>query len=194
MIAWLSFFVCWVVSFLFRRDRSRPALDRSGAAASPCQTATAPPQSRSIACSKQPERLLVTVLLVTNFADIVGLCFFSPTARLRVWRAGYRRSRSCRRSRFIFSCSAFCRSRSFGGFRFAPWPPSAACSKCTSALLWPVLELGERIGRSLPAGERKPPALCRARRTETDCRQSEREGSLTSTERAMIHNVSISET
>ena len=60
----------------------------------------------------------------------------------------------------------------------------------TSRLLWPVLALGSLIGRLLFRRTKAPPRLFAARE---DLKQltveSERQGALTSAERAMIHNV-----
>jgi CBS domain containing-hemolysin-like protein len=60
-----------------------------------------------------------------------------------------------------------------------------------SIFLWPVLELGERAGRLLiPRQASKSARLFIAREDLKQIAvQGEREGSLTSTERAMIHNV-----
>ena len=60
----------------------------------------------------------------------------------------------------------------------------------TSRLLWPVLELGSQIGHLLFRRKKATPRLFAARE---DLKQltveSERQGALTSAERAMIHNV-----
>jgi CBS domain containing-hemolysin-like protein len=60
----------------------------------------------------------------------------------------------------------------------------------TSRVLWPVLELGSQLGRLLFRRTKAPPRLFAARE---DLKQltveSERQGALTSAERAMIHNV-----
>jgi CBS domain containing-hemolysin-like protein len=60
-----------------------------------------------------------------------------------------------------------------------------------SRLLWPLLELGERLGRILLPRRVSERARLFAAREELKqvAVQSEREGALTSTERAMIHNV-----
>jgi CBS domain containing-hemolysin-like protein len=60
-----------------------------------------------------------------------------------------------------------------------------------SFVLWPVLEIGERAGRLLIPRRGSESARLFIAREELKqiAVQSEREGSLTSTERAMIHNV-----
>src|SRR5436189_213908 len=60
-----------------------------------------------------------------------------------------------------------------------------------SILLWPVFEVGARLGRLLlPTRAAKHARLFAAREElKQITAQSEREGSLTATERAMIHNV-----
>src|SRR5439155_12215616 len=61
----------------------------------------------------------------------------------------------------------------------------------TSKILWPVLEIGERLGRILlPRRVAERPRLFAAREELKQIAvQSEREGALSPTERAMIHNV-----
>ena len=58
-------------------------------------------------------------------------------------------------------------------------------------LLWPVLEFGERVRQPPPAAARggRPQFFAAREELKQIAVQSEREGSLTSTERAMIHNV-----
>ena len=60
-----------------------------------------------------------------------------------------------------------------------------------SILLWPILEIGERAGRLLIPRRASESARLFIAREELKqiAVQSEREGSLTATERAMIHNV-----
>jgi len=60
-----------------------------------------------------------------------------------------------------------------------------------STLLWPVLELGKQLGRLvLPARKHKRGRMFAAREElKQITTQSEKEGSLTTTERVMIHNV-----
>jgi CBS domain containing-hemolysin-like protein len=60
-----------------------------------------------------------------------------------------------------------------------------------STLLWPVLELGKQFGRLFPAVRKAKRGHLFAAREELKqiTTQSEQEGSLTTTERVMIHNV-----
>ena len=93
-------------------------------------------------------------------------------------------------ARFIFSCSACCQSRSFAAFPYRALAAFTGLLVFTSRVLWPVLELGARIGQMLFRRTDAPPRLFAARE---DLKQlaveSERQGALTSSERAMIHNV-----
>src|SRR5438477_1685721 len=88
MIGWPVIFFCWVVSFVFAgieagllsldqvrlrhqvklRNRAAIALDR---------------------LLKKPERLLATVLLVTNFSDIAGLLLLTRRLVTSFGRPGY---------------------------------------------------------------------------------------------------------
>jgi CBS domain containing-hemolysin-like protein len=79
----------------------------------------------------------------------------------------------------------------FRRFPFRALAALAGVLEVVSIILWPVLELGEWLGRFiLPrrAGERARLFAAREELKQITT-QSEREGSLTATERAMIHNV-----
>jgi CBS domain containing-hemolysin-like protein len=79
----------------------------------------------------------------------------------------------------------------FRRFPFRALAALAGVLNVFSIVLWPVLELGERAGRLLiPRQASKSARLFTAREDLKQIAvQGEREGSLTSTERAMIHNV-----
>ena len=76
---------------------------------------------------KQPERLLATVLLVTNAADIVGLLLL--TSQLVRWYgyAGFLFAVVIALPVYLF-CYRFCLSRYSDDFRFALWHVSPGCS------------------------------------------------------------------
>ncbi|HST29851.1 MAG TPA: CNNM domain-containing protein [Chthoniobacterales bacterium] len=180
---------CWMVSFLFNgieaglmsidpvRLRHNVKLNR-------------PTAVRLDRLLKSPERLLVTVLLITNFVDIVALILL---ARRFVWKFGA--------TGFVFTVLVAIPIYLFvlgvlpkSLFRRFPFRALAALSRLlevTVALLWPALVVGAAIGRLLLPKPAKKTARLFAAREELKqiTAQSEREGSITATERAMIHNV-----
>jgi CBS domain containing-hemolysin-like protein len=139
---------------------------------------------------QRPERLLVTVLLITNMADILALLLL--TRRL-VWMFGYMGFFAALIIAFpiyLFVLAVLPKSL-FRRFPFRALAALAGVLEVVSIILWPVLELGEWLGRFiLPrrAGERARLFAAREELKQITT-QSEREGSLTATERAMIHNV-----
>ena len=138
---------------------------------------------------KEPERLLATILLVTNFADIAGLLVLTRLLVTLLGTIGYPVALVIAAPIYLFLLGVLPKSL----FRRFPYRALAALAGLlvfTSGLLWPILELGAQIGRLLFRRTKAPPRLFAARE---DLKQlaveSERQGALTSTERAMIHNV-----
>jgi putative hemolysin len=188
MIPWFIIFFCGVVSFVFAgmeagllsldqvrlrhqvklRNRSAILLDR---------------------LMQNPERLLATILLVTNFADIAGLLLL--TRRLVAWlgTSGYLVALLVAGPIYLFLLGVLPKSL-FRRFPYRALAFFAGLLVFTSRLLWPILELGSQTGQLLFRREKAPLRLFAARE---DLKQlaveSERQGALTSTERAMIHNV-----
>jgi len=188
MIGWPVIFFCWVVSFVFAgieagllsldqvrlrhqvklRNRAAIALDR---------------------LLKKPQRLLATVLLVTNFSDIAGLLLLTRRLVTLFGTAGYLVALLVAGPIYLFLLGVLPKSL----FRRFPYRALAALAGLlvfTSRLLWPVLELGSQIGLLLFRRKKATPRLFAARE---DLKQltfeSERQGALTPAERAMIHNV-----
>lgn len=188
MIGWFAIFVCWVVSFVFGgieagllsldqvrlrhqvklRNRSAVLLDR---------------------LLKQPERLLATILLVTNLADIAGLLLLTKKLVGLLGTIGYPVALLVAGPVYLFLLGVLPKSL-FRRFPYRALAAFAGLLVFTSGLLWPVLELGVRLGQLLFRRAPAPPRLFAARE---DLKQlaveSERQGGLTSAERAMIHNV-----
>ena len=173
----------------FRRDRGRPALARSGPVASPGEVAqplghfARPPSEKAGTPARDhPAR--------DQSGRYRGAASAHEAARGIVRHGRLRGRVRLSQAPFIFSCSACCRSRSFAVFPTGRSPLSPVCSSSLRALLWPVLELGSRLGQILFRRADAPPRLFAARE---DLKQlaveSERQGALTSSERAMIHNV-----
>ena len=188
MIGWPVIFFCWVVSFVFAgieagllsldqvrlrhqvklRNRAAIALDR---------------------LLKKPERLLATVLLVTNFSDIAGLLLLTRRLVTLFGMTGYLVALLVAGPIYLFLLGVLPKSL-FRRFPYRALAAFAGLLVFTSRLLWPVLELGSQIGRLLFRRKKATPRLFAARE---DLKQitveSERQGALTPAERAMIHNV-----
>ena len=139
--------------------------------------------------TKQPERLLVTVLLVTNFANIVSLLLLTKVLVARFGTLGFLLALLIALPIYLFVLSVLPKSL-FRRFPFRALARLGGVLESASILLWPVLEIGERI-RNLLLPKRAEAGRIFIAREELKqiAVQSEREGSLTSTERAMIHNV-----
>ncbi|MDQ3115114.1 MAG: CNNM domain-containing protein [Verrucomicrobiota bacterium] len=188
MIAWIAIFICWVVSFVFggieagllsldqvrlrhqvkSRNRSAILLDQ---------------------LLKKPERLLATILLVTNLADIAGLLLLTKKLVAFLGTAGYPVALLVAGPIYLFLLGVLPKSL-FRRFPYRALAAFAGVLVLTSRLLWPVLELGSRLGQLFFLRTAAPPRLFAARE---DLKQltveSERQGALSSAERAMIHNV-----
>ncbi len=188
MTGWVVIFFCWVVSFVFAgieagllsldqvrlrhqaklRNRAAIALDR---------------------LLKKPERLLATVLLVTNFSDIAGLLFLTKRLVNLLGAAGYLVALLVAGPIYLFLLGVLPKSL-FRRFPYRALAALAGLLVLTSRLLWPLLELGSQIGHLLFRRKKATPRLFAARE---DLKQltfeSERQGALTPAERAMIHNV-----
>ena len=180
---------CWAVSFLFNgieaglmsidpvRLRHNVKLNRPAAV-------------RLDRLLKSPERLLVTVLLITNFVDIVALILLARQFVSRFGAAGFILTVIVAVPIYLFVLGVLPKSL----FRRFPFRALAALSRlleASVAILWPILVFGATIGRLLLPKPAKQSARLFAAREELKqiTAQSEREGSLTATERAMIHNV-----
>jgi CBS domain containing-hemolysin-like protein len=139
---------------------------------------------------KRPERLLITVLLVTNLANILGLLILTKLLVARFGSAGFLWSILIALPIYLFVLGVLPKSL-FRRFPFRALAALGGLLEWISILLWPILEIGERAGRLLIPRRASESARLFIAREELKqiAVQSEREGSLTSTERAMIHNV-----
>lgn len=179
---------CWIISFLFNGIeagltsldpiRLRHHVNRQSRSAVRLHTLL-----------KQPERLLVTVLLVTNLADIFGLLLV--TRRL-VWDfgdIGFVISILIGFPIYLFVLSILPKSL-FRRFPFRALVALAGVLEAVSTLLWPLLEIGSRVSKLfLPRRTERARPFAGREEFKQIAVQSEREGSLTAMERAMIHNV-----
>lgn len=139
---------------------------------------------------KRPERLLITVLLVTNLANILGLLLLTRLLVAQFGYAGFLWSILIALPIYLFVLGVLPKSL-FRRFPFRALAALGGLLEWISILLWPILEIGERAGRLLIPRRASESARLFIAREELKqiAVQSEREGSLTSTERAMIHNV-----
>jgi putative hemolysin len=139
---------------------------------------------------KHRERLLATVLLITNAADIVALLLLTSQLFRRYGYAGFLFALVIALPVYLFMLSVLPKSL-FRRFPFRALARLAGVLEFTSILFSPLLELGARIGKLLLPGHAGKRGRLFAAREELKqiTTQSEREGALTATERVMIHSV-----
>lgn len=179
---------CWAISFLFNgieagltsidpvRLRHHVKLNRPSAV-------------RLDRLLKTPGHLLVTVLLVTNFADIVALLLLTRFLVSRFATAGFLLAILIALPIYLFVLVVLPKSL-FRRFPFRALSPLARLLEISMTVLWPILAAGTLIGRLfLPAQKKRAHLFAAREELKQITSQSEREGSLTATERAMIHNV-----
>jgi CBS domain containing-hemolysin-like protein len=180
---------CWAVSFLFNgieaglmsidpvRLRHHVKLGR-------------PEAVRLDALLKTPERLLMTVLLVTNFADIIALLLLTRYFVLRLGNAGFILSLAIALPVYLFLLGVLPKSL-LRRFPFRALAPLSRFLQFTTIILSPILLIGQAFGRIILPSRAKKRGRLFAGREELKqiTAQSEREGSITATERKMIHNV-----
>jgi putative hemolysin len=179
---------CWIVSFFFNGIESGllsidPVRLRQNV------KRRVPAALRLNRLLKHPERLLVTVLLITNGADILGLLLLTRQFVRASGYAGYFYAILIALPAYLFLLGVLPKSL-FRRFPFRALAKLAGVLEFVTVLLWPVLELGGQLGRLLlPRRAEKGRLFAAREELKQITAQSEREGSLTATERAMIHNV-----
>jgi putative hemolysin len=180
---------CWIVSFLFNGIESGllsidPIRLRQNV------KRRVPAAIRLNRLLKHPERLLLTVLLFTNAADILALLLLTRQL-VRLWGyTGYFISAAVALPVYLFLLSVLPKSL-FRRFPFRALAQLASLLELASLLFSPLLELGARLGKLLlpNRGTRRARLFAGREDLKQITAQSEIEGSLTATERAMIHNV-----
>jgi len=189
MIIAMVIFCCWVVSFFFNGIESGllsidPVRLRQNV------KRRVPAAVRLNRLLKHPERLLVTVLLFTNGADILGLLLLTHKLVESWGYTGYLISLAIALPVYLFLLSVLPKSL-FRRFPFRALAQLAGVLELASLLLSPLVELGARLGKLLLPDRATRRAHLFAGREELKqiTAQSELEGSLTPTERSMIHNV-----
>ena len=181
--------LCWFVSFLFAGIeagllsvdpvRLRHHVKRGNPAA-----------VRLNQLLQKPERLFVTVLLITNLADILGLLLLTRRFVWALGAKGFLAAFLIVLPIYLFALAVFPKAL-FRRFPFRALLRLAGLLEFVSAILSPVFELGASLGQLILPGRKQKRARLFAAREELKqiTSQSEREGALTPTERAMIHNV-----
>ncbi len=179
---------CWVVSFFFNGIESGllsidPVRLRQNV------KRRVPAAVRLDRLLKHPERLLVTVLIFTNAADIAGLLLLTRELVRSFHWAGFFIAVLVAMPIYLFVLAVLPKSL-FRRFPFRALARLAWILELVLALLWPLLELGARLAEILlPRRAEKGRLFAAREELKQITTQSEREGSLTATERAMIHNV-----
>jgi CBS domain containing-hemolysin-like protein len=179
---------CWAISFLFNgieaglnaidpvRLRHHVKLNRPAAV-------------RLDRLLQTPGRLLATVLLVTNFVDIIALLLLTRFFLVRFGAAGFAVGIIVALPIYLFALNVLPKSL-FRRFPFRALSLLARLLEATMTALWPILMAGHVLGGLLLPSQKRRARLFAAREElKQITAQSEREGSLTPTERAMIHNV-----
>jgi putative hemolysin len=188
MIWILAVLLLWTVSFFFA------GIEAGLLSVDPVRLRHQVKQGRTPAMrldrlTKRPERLLVTVLLVTNFANILSLLLLTKLLVERFGVSGFLIALLLALPIYLFVLSVLPKAL-FRRFPFRALAKLGGVLEGASILLWPVLEIGERIRNLLLPRQAEARRIFIAREELKQIAvQSEREGSLTSTERAMIHNV-----
>jgi putative hemolysin len=179
---------CWIVSFFFN------GIESGLLAIDPVRLRRnvkrkVPAALKLNRLLNRPERLLVTVLLVTNAADIVGLLLLTRQLVGSYGYFGFVLALLAALPVYLFFLGVLPKSL-FRRFPFRALAWLAGVLEIVSTLLWPILELGSRMRRWLLPGRAGKVRLFAGREElKQITSQSEREGSITATERAMIHNV-----
>src|SRR6266496_708009 len=189
MMTALIIFCCWIVSFFFNGIESGllsidPVRLRQNV------KRRAPAAVRLHRLLNHPERLLVTVLLFTNAADILGLLLLTRQLVRSFGYSGFIIALVIAFPVYLLLLSVLPKSL-FRRFPFRALARLAGILEFISILFSPLLEFGAWLGRLLLPDRAAKHARLFAGREELKqiTIQSEREGSLTATERAMIHNV-----
>jgi CBS domain containing-hemolysin-like protein len=188
MMTWLAILGCWMISFLFS------GIEAGLLSIDPVRLRSHVKQKVRSAVRlnrllKSPERLLVTVLLVTNMADILGLLLLTRRLVRSFGYYGFLLALIVALPVYVFVLAVLPKLL-FRRFPFRALARLASLLELISFILWPLLEFGSLL-RALfgkPKAERGRIFVAREELKQITA-QSEREGSITATERAMIHNV-----
>lgn len=182
-------FCCWMISFLFA------GIEAGLLSIDPVRLRHRVKQNMRAAVRlnkllQKPQRLFVTVLLITNMANILGLLLMTRRLVLAFGPFGFFAALIIALPIYLFLLAVFPKSL-FRRFPFRALAALAGLLELVTVILWPALELGARLGNVIVDRRVNERGRLFAAREELKqiAAQSEREGSLTATERVMIHNV-----
>ena len=171
-VAIISIVCCWIISFFFNGIESGLlSIDPVRLRQNVKRRVPAALQLNGLL--KHPERVLATVLLITNAADIVALLLL--TSQLFRWYgyAGFLFALIIALPVYLFVLSVLPKSL-FRRFPFRALARLAGVLKFTSILFSPLLELGARhrsLGRGLHDDARLKPRRRRRRRRRAALRE-----------------------
>lgn len=180
---------CWAISFLFAGiEAGLLALDPIRLRSQVKQNQ--PTARRLYRLLQKPERLLVTVLLVTNMADILALLLLTRALVRGLGNPGYFIALGIALPVYVFFLGALPKSL-FRRFPSRALSRAAGLLELVSKLLWPLLEFVRLLSWIFLSQRQRRQANIFVAREDLKqiTAQSEREGSLTPAERMMIHNV-----
>jgi putative hemolysin len=184
----LAILLCWAVSFVFNGIEAGLLL------INPVRLRHQVKQAKPAALKLQrllerPVRLFATVLLITNLTNVFALLLLTRRLASRFGSIGFVFALLIAWPVYVFVLSLLPKSI-FRRFPLRALARLAGVLEVASNLLWPVLELGGAIGRLFLPKNAQPARLFAGREELKQLTtESEREGSLTATERALIHNV-----
>lgn len=185
---WLLLIACWLVSFLFAGiEAGLLALDpvrlrhraKSGDRAA----------HRLEKILRHPERLLATVLLATNAANVTALLILTQHLVRAAGALGYLLAIIIALPVYLFLLGVLPKSL-FRRFPLRAIIKLSPLLDLAMRILSPLLFVGEWFARKFVSRGKQPPRLFAAREElKFITVQAERGGALTSDERAIIHNV-----
>jgi CBS domain containing-hemolysin-like protein len=185
---WFLVALCWIISFLFS------GIEAGLLALSPVRLRHRAKSGdreaqRLQKMLKQPERLFITVLLVTNAADIIALIILTHKLVIRWGWVGYPIAVAIALPVYLFLLGVLPKSL-FRRFPLRAVVRLSGLLEIVTNLLMPLHVIGGFIEQSIFARAKNPPRLFAGREElKMITVQSEKSGALSSTERAIIHNV-----
>ena len=179
--------VCWSISFLFS------GIEAGLLTINPVRLRHQVKENKSAAIKldrllKNPERLFATVLLITNFTNILGLLVLTHDSIKRFGAAGFFSALLVAMPIYLFVLSLLPKSL-FRRFPFRALARLAGLLEAASLVLWPLLEIGSWIGRIFMPRQTTRRLFAAREELKQLTAESEREGTLTANERALIHNI-----
>lgn len=189
MITFLIIFCCWIVSFVSNGIESGLlSIDPVRLRQNVKRGVPAALQLNRLL--ERPERLLLSVLLLTNAAEILGLLLLTDVLVQAFGNWGFLLALAIALPVYLFFLSVLPKSL-FRRFPFRAVAQFAGVLEFVSLLFSPILASGAWLGKHLwPARAAKRARLFAVRdELKQMATQRERDGIFTATERAVIHSV-----